>query len=82
MGSLYKECKKCKGCIAIFGQYVGFIICEDCKIWIQEDEKPMFQKHIVRCPTCSFTVSFQCMGKIDTRCVKCDCEMFEGVIQK
>ena len=31
MGMLYEECKKCKGCIGIFGHYVGFIYCNDCK---------------------------------------------------
>ena len=75
MGMLYKECSKCKGCIGIMGQYVGFIKCDSCNNWIQEDKDPMFKKHIVRCPTCSFIVSFQCMGEIYTRCIKCDCKM-------
>lgn len=80
MGMLYKECKKCKGCIGIMGQYVGFIKCEDCKKWIQKDKNSMFKKHIVRCPTCSFTVSFESMDEgTDTRCIKCDCKMFEGI---
>jgi len=35
----------------------------------------MFAKHRVRCSKCNFTVSFQAMGKIDARCVKCDNRM-------
>jgi len=83
MGMLYYDCKKCKGCIAIFGNSVGFIKCEDCKKWIHNDKGHKFQKHITRCPQCSFTVSFESMDKVgetETRCVKCDCKMFEGIL--
>lgn len=75
MGMLYKECKKCKGCIGIFGQFVGFIKCEICKKWIQKDKNPMFAKRKVRCSKCNFIVSFQAMGSIETRCIKCDNKM-------
>lgn len=76
MGMSYKECSKCKGCIGIMGQYVGFIKCEDCKNWIQEDTDSMFKRHRVQCPKCGFTVSFQSMDEHeDCRCIKCDCKM-------
>ena len=87
MGMLYEECKKCKGCIAIFGHYVGFIYCDDCKTRMNNNPEnykdSKFQKHIVRCPQCSFTVTFESMDKVgepETRCVKCDCKMFEGIL--
>jgi len=77
MGMLYEECKKCKGCIGIFGQFVGSVKCEICKKWIQEDTDPMFAKHKVKCSNCNFTVSFQSMGSIETRCIKCRTKMEE-----
>lgn len=83
MGNLYYGCKKCKGGISIFSQYVGFVKCDDCKIWLDDNadnrKDSMFAKHIVRCPTCSFTVTFESMGTIETTCLKCQCKMFEGI---
>lgn len=76
MGMLYYECKKCKGCIAIMGNFVGFVLCENCKRWIQEDKDPMFKKHNVQCYDCKFKVSYQSMDEApDARCVKCDRRM-------
>lgn len=76
MGMLYKECSKCKGCIGIMGQYVGFIKCENCDNWIQGDKDPIFKRHKVQCPKCAFKVSFQSMDEHeDCRCIKCDCKM-------
>lgn len=82
MGNLYYGCKKCKGGISIFGEYVGFIKCEVCNLWIHKDKDPKFTKHIVKCTTCSFTVSFESMGEIKTTCLKCQCDMVEGIAQK
>lgn len=83
MGMLYYACNNCNGCIGIFGHFIGFIFCEDCKKWIHKDKGHLFQKHIVKCPVCSFTVSFESMGdEIETRCIKCDCKMHEGIISK
>ena len=57
--------------------------CDDCKIELDSDKAnykdSKFKKHIVRCPTCSFTVTFESMGKIETTCLKCQCKMFEGI---
>lgn len=82
MGNLYYGCKKCKGGISIFGQFIGFVKCDDCKTKLDADpanyKYHKFQKHIVRCPQCSFTVSFESMGEIRVECLKCQCKMFEG----
>ena len=83
MGNLYYGCKKCKGGISIFSQFVGFLKCVDCNRRLGSDpacyKTHRFSKHIVRCPQCSFTVSFESMGQIQTTCLKCQCQMFEGV---
>lgn len=72
MGMLYYECKKCKRVIGIYGQFIGFIKCESCNSWIQNNKEPKFQKYKVKCSNCNFEVSFQAMGTVYTRCVKCD----------
>lgn len=86
MGNLYYGCKKCKGGISIFGHYVGFVKCDDCNTRLDPNpanyKDSKFQKHIVRCPQCSFTVTFESMdnvGGVETQCLNCQCKMFEGV---
>ena len=84
MGMLYYDCKGCKGCIGIFGHFVGFIRCNDCNLNLDSNPEnykdSKFQLHIVRCPTCSFTVTFESMSDdIECRCIKCDCKMHEGI---
>lgn len=84
MGNLYYGCKKCKGGISIFGHYVGFVKCDDCKTKLDPDPRnykdSKFKKHITRCPECSFTVTFESMDEHPkTECLKCQCKMYEGV---
>jgi len=82
MGNLYYGCKKCKGGLSIFGQFIGFIKCVDCNRRLDDDpgnyEDSKFSKHIIRCPQCNFTASFESMGDFNADCLKCQSKMFEG----
>ena len=72
MGMLYYECEKCKGCIAIQGQLVGFVKCENCKHEITHCKNRMFAKKHFKCLGCNLHVSFDSNGKATAMCVKCD----------
>jgi uncharacterized paraquat-inducible protein A len=58
------------------GHYIGFIKCENCNLWITNDEDSKFKRHKVKCSKCNFKVSFESMDEgTDCTCFNCQIKM-------
>lgn len=72
MGMLYYDCVKCGGSCGIQAQFIGGVLCENCKKTMQEKSKgvPRFQHWQFVCSDCSFNVSFEAISCFSVYCVK------------